>query len=68
MKMSDGGKGSLPRLERNDALYAENFAKIFANPSIEDGHGNSWQKCSRNCWLEVVSPGKVQCEHPKCPK
>ena len=67
MKMNDGGKGSAPRQQRDDAAYAENFAKIFANPVIEDGHGNSWEKCSRNCWLEIVRPGKVQCEQPKCP-
>jgi hypothetical protein len=29
---------------------------------IEDGFGNSWQKCARlDCDLHVVRPGKVQC-------
>lgn len=29
---------------------------------LDDGFGNSWQKCARpDCDLHVVRPGKVQC-------
>lgn len=29
---------------------------------IEDGHGNSWPKCKPDCRMQVVRPGKVQCD------
>lgn len=29
---------------------------------IDDGFGNVWPLCSRECRLEIVRPGKVQCE------
>jgi len=29
---------------------------------IEDGFGNSWPLCKRDCALEIVRPGKVQCD------
>ena len=30
---------------------------------VDDGFGNTYQKCDRpNCSLEVVRPGKVQCD------
>jgi hypothetical protein len=35
--------------------------------SVDDGFGNVYPKCGReNCALELVRPGKVQCEHPGC--
>ena len=30
-------------------------------PVVEDDCGNYWEKCSENCDLAVVRPGKVQC-------
>ena len=29
---------------------------------IEDGFGNCWAKCKEDCGLEIVRPGKVQCD------
>ena len=29
---------------------------------IEDGFGSTWSKCHEHCGLNVVRPGKVQCE------
>lgn len=29
---------------------------------VNDGHGGSWQRCGPDCHLEVVGPGKVQCD------
>lgn len=30
---------------------------------LEDGFGNVWYRCDRpGCTLEIVRPGKVQCE------
>ena len=29
---------------------------------IDDGFGNFWPLCKRECELQVVRPGKVQCE------
>jgi len=29
---------------------------------IEDGSGNTWERCGPTCKLEIVRPGKVQCE------
>lgn len=68
MNKPDGGKGSAPRQQRDDEAFSKNYDAIFGQQMIEDGRGNSWTKCSRNCWLEVVRPGEVQCNHPKCPK
>jgi hypothetical protein len=34
---------------------------------LDDGFGNVWFKCSdRECGLEIVRPGKVQCELCRC--
>lgn len=31
--------------------------------TIDDGFGNCWTKCRRpGCQLEIVRPGKVQCD------
>ena len=29
---------------------------------IDDGFGSTWLRCKPDCQLEVVRPGKVQCE------
>lgn len=29
---------------------------------VEDGFGSAWPRCSPDCTLEVVRPGKVQCQ------
>lgn len=28
---------------------------------VEDGFGSGWEKCHEDCGLQVVRPGKVQC-------
>lgn len=30
--------------------------------SISDGFGNEWALCCDNCLLQIVRPGKVQCD------
>jgi hypothetical protein len=36
--------------------------RLDTNRIIEDGFGNSWRRCARkDCDLQVVRPGKVQC-------
>lgn len=34
---------------------------------LDDGFGNRWEKCGPDCCLEIVRPGKVQCEADHCP-
>lgn len=34
---------------------------------LDDGFGNRWVKCKGRCGLEIVRPGKVQCEVDWCP-
>ena len=34
---------------------------------LDDGFGNQWEKCGKDCELEIVRPGKVQCEKENCP-
>lgn len=34
---------------------------------LDDGFGNQWEKCGEDCELEIVRPGKVQCERNTCP-
>lgn len=29
---------------------------------IDDGFGSVWPRCKPDCQLEIVRPGKVQCE------
>lgn len=29
--------------------------------NVDDGFGNVWARCSEDCEMEVVRPGKVQC-------
>lgn len=52
----------------NSSEFDKNFDAIFPQKpdTIEDGHGNSWQKCGKRCWLEVIGVGKVQCNKPNC--
>lgn len=33
---------------------------------LSDGFGNSWARCSTDCDLEIVRPGKVQCSGVLC--
>lgn len=33
-----------------------------ANLILDDGFGGRWQKCGRDCSMEIVRPGKVQCQ------
>lgn len=34
-----------------------------ARELLEDGHGNAWERCdSDDCSLQIVRPGKVQCD------
>jgi DNA-binding CsgD family transcriptional regulator len=30
--------------------------------ALDDGHGNMWERCSSTCKMEIVRPGKVQCD------
>jgi len=57
------GKGDSPRpVDRKK--YESNWENIFRNKKreISDGFGSSWLKCHReDCGLEIVRPGKVQC-------
>jgi len=34
--------------------------------TIVDGFGSEWVRCKPDCKLEVVRPGKVQCECDEC--
>lgn len=34
---------------------------------LDDGFGNQWEKCGPDCCLEIVRPGKGQCEADHCP-
>ena len=36
--------------------------------NLSDGFGSTWDTCGKDCWLEIVRPGKVQCNKPGCPK
>lgn len=38
--------------------------------TLDDGFGNVWDLCrlGRQCELEVVRPGKAQCNRPDCPR
>lgn len=49
---------------------AMNFAALIGgiptpppqHGSLDDGFGNQWPKCKADCRLEIVRPGKVQCD------
>jgi hypothetical protein len=47
-----------------DKGCSEGLAKAFGSKAITDGFGNWWNLCNGECGLEIVRPGKVQCE--KC--
>jgi len=34
---------------------------------LDDGFGNQWPMCRADCALQIVRPGKVQCEAEDCP-
>jgi hypothetical protein len=54
------GKGDSPRPVDREK-YEQNWENIFRN-EICDGFGNYWLLCDRkDCALEIVRPGKVQC-------
>jgi DNA modification methylase len=72
-----GGAGTTglvaDRLQRNALLielnpeYAEmardrihNDAPLFS--AVDDGFGNQWAKCGPDCAMQIVRPGKVQCD------
>lgn len=40
------------------------YMRVYEPPygTVEDGFGSVWQRCKEDCRLEVVRPGKVQCE------
>lgn len=61
---SSAGKGDSMRKGANLPAYWSNYDNIFRRKEIlDDGFGNSWRKCNKkNCALEIVRPGKVQCE------
>jgi hypothetical protein len=48
--------------------FDENYDTIFPEKVevLDDGFGNVYQKCGKRCWLEIVRPGKVQCDKPNC--
>lgn len=33
---------------------------------VSDGFGSTWLLCGDDCGLEVVRPGKVQCDRSGC--
>ena len=36
--------------------------------TLDDGFGNVWKKCNHeDCRLEIVRPGKVQCDRCRFP-
>lgn len=37
-----------------------------AAETIRDGFGNTWTTCGPGCQLEIVRPGKTQCNRPDC--
>lgn len=58
---------------RHGSLYAAHRIRALAaqpgsERELEDGFGNMWQKCGlADCGLNIVRPGKVQCDHERCP-
>lgn len=47
--------------ERNSA--AANYQQYAAEcGQIDDGFGGVWQLCKPGCQLQIVRPGKVQCD------
>lgn len=51
---------------------AEDWAEEDAQTrygTVADGFGSEWIRCGPNCDLQVVRPGKVQCNEtdPSCP-
>lgn len=48
-------------------IYRESRRSVLtgqdqSSDTLDDGHGNRWDKCGPGCTLHVVRPGKVQCE------
>lgn len=44
-----------------DDLIEARAALSTERENLDDGFGNVWQKCGPECELEIVRPGKVQC-------
>lgn len=43
------------------AIDAETFRRERVGEVVEDGMGSTWHRCGPGCDLDVVRPGKVQC-------
>lgn len=44
-----------------------NMVSAVGQRVLDDGFGNVWEKCEKpDCALEIVRPGKVQCDHDCC--
>jgi hypothetical protein len=58
----EAGKGSAIRQSSDWKKFESNYDAIFKKKkTITDGY-SEWVKCDRkDCGLEVVRPGKVQC-------
>jgi hypothetical protein len=57
------GKGDSPRPVDREK-YEQNWENIFRKKKREicDGFGSCWTLCEKkDCALEIVRPGKVQC-------
>lgn len=54
---------------RQGLWAAQNDPQYKPHQPVEDGLGGLWPKCSENCSLHVVRPGKVQCNRDcaECP-
>lgn len=48
------------------AILAHLRSLVAPHGVISDGFGNSWRKCAAGCHLEIVRPGKVQCDPTHC--
>lgn len=46
----------------------ERMETVEAKPEhiLDDGFGNRWIKCHDHCGLQIVRPGKVQCDNDEC--
>lgn len=43
------------------AISAEFIPKVTLSV-IDDGNGNMWAQCKPDCRMQIVRPGKVQCD------
>lgn len=62
------GSGSPPGSPAAYPATLNELTQYNKDSLICDGFGAQWLKCDReDCALGVVRPGRVQCEHEKCP-